>query len=319
MKEKRKMVVLAQITMNAGDDIPGSIIKWNLKKNFEYFDRILVVDGHLTKEAKDFYEQFKNVEVIDSPWKDSYVAQYEAFADKLQEGEWCLYLDCDETPSKELVNLMHYVARGYTNIVRIPCILHITEDNQKYYPVEPRPSLRYEGQWTKNILFQKNDGLYFRHFGSHVIPENRHGNYDYIHAPYFHMKSLESFAYNDVWQAYLSPEGQGYTPTEAALFRMLTKRYKATQEFKEATKQGKWTAPLMKFASQHSKDFDRPISRLSWVYYLLEKHVYMDSNSNMRGPEGALTWDYVKQYVLSKASMDRLNENKNKGNFIEVC
>ena len=89
------MVTLAQITMNAGDDIPGSVIKWNLKNNAKYFDRVIVVDGNLTNRAKEFYSQFKNVEYIDSPWHDSYVDQYRAFTEKLSDGEWCLYLDCD--------------------------------------------------------------------------------------------------------------------------------------------------------------------------------------------------------------------------------
>lgn len=300
--------------MNAGDGINGSTIKWNLKKNAKHFDRVIVVDGDLTEEAKAFYDSIPNCEYVDSPWKDSYVDQYRAFATLLNEGEWCLYLDCDEVPSESLVEFCKNHQPSDENMVLLPCVLHITEDGSRYYPAEPQPSQTYEKQWTKHILFKKTDTLSFRFFGSHVIPTHGAAQKSiYAPHPYYHMKSLESFVYNDVWQAYLHPQGQGYDPVEAARFKMFVRQFKTTQEFKKATKEGKWPAPLIRFAHDHALEFDRPISRLAWVYWILEGHPNIWST-----PVGLLTWEKVKDHVLSKDSMDRIKQNKEKGNFIEI-
>lgn len=308
------MTTLAQITMNAGDDIPGSTIKWNLKNNADKFDLVYVVDGNMTDEAWEFYKQFPNVMAISSPWEDSYVKQYQTFADKLIKGEWCLYLDCDEIPSEELMLQFKFGMKwGKVTMVQIPCILHLTEDGKKYYPVEPQPPQdKKETTWTKNIWFKKTDGLHFRHFGSHVIPQQSDGVTVYAHYPYYHMKSLESFVYNDVYQAFLHPEGQGYDPVEAAQFKMFTKQYKTLNEFKKATKEGAWPIPLQKFARSKATIYNRPISRLAWVYYILEGH--QNPWSDWQQP----SWDDVKKHVLGKESMELFEKNKNEENFIEI-
>lgn len=301
-----KNVVLGTMTMNAGRGIPGSTIRWALRENFSKFERVVVVDGQLTDESREFYKQFSNVRVIDSPWSDSYVKQYQAFCDTLQKGEWGLWLDDDEICSPELlqglaVNNWKFSSK-HVDIYRLPCQLHLTEDNKSYFAAEPIPSKVYTNQWTKNILFQKNEGLRFRHFGSHVIPENQSGRYDYIHFPYYHMKSLESFVYNDVWQAFLSPEGQGYSQIDCRLFKMFTSCYKTTREFKEATRKGTWPPTLKKFAWEKRREYNHPISRLSWVYFILEGHLMPEIDDFMY-------WNNVKQYVLSETTMAVYNNN----------
>jgi hypothetical protein len=308
-------IVLGTMTMNAGRGIPGSTIRWALRNNFSQFERVVVVDGCLTDEAREFYSQFSNVEVVDSPWIDSYVKQYQAFADRLKDGQWGLWLDDDEiwtncvyatrTPGE-----MGYVGSYFdwesknNDIIRLPCVLHLTEDGKNFYASEkpPQDSELKPNQWTKNILFKKNDGLYFRHFGSHVIPENKSGRYGYLPFAYYHMKSLESFVYNDVWQAFLSPEGQGYSPVDSRLFKMFTSCYKTTKEFKEATKKGTWPPTLKKFAWEKRKEYNHPISRLSWVYFILEGHLMPEYDDFMY-------WNTVKQYVLSEDSMKIYNDN----------
>lgn len=306
------MTTLCQITMNAGEGIPGSVIKWNLKKHSDKFDRVIVVDGNLTERAKEFYSQFKNVEWVDSPWTDSYVSQYEAWKAKLKEGEWALYLDCDEiAPS----NLLKFISGDFKckdkKLISLPCVLHISEDNHKYYPVENKPTADYRGQFVKHILLEKHDDLYFRHFGSHVEPQTRKGLNLYVPEPYYHMKSLESFVYNDVWQAFLSPEGQQYNSVEAACFKLFISKYKTTKEFKEAGANGNWPVPLVKFAWEKRWHVEKPISRLAWTYFLLYGHPFLEEDRNF-------TWQNVKQFVLGKESMELFEKNKQEGNFIDV-
>lgn len=302
------MTTLAQITMNAGDDIPGSLLKSSLIGYHKHFDRVIVVDGNLTEAAKKFYKGFDNVVVIDSPWKDSYVDQYKAFSSELKDGEWCLYLDDDELPSDELLKFLKTNYKDYEEkIFALPCVLFILNEDLKYYPAEPAPANHYTGQWTKKILFEKRRELNFHHFGSHVIPYMTDKEPAYIPYPYFHMKSLESFVYNDVWQAFLHPGGQGYTEIESKIFKELTKQFKDTKQFKEVTENNKWPLPLQKFAYDHMKEYHRPISRLAWVYFILEGNfcIFGDVPS----------WDEVKNYVLSKQSNEIMSFNITKQNY----
>lgn len=310
-------VTLCTITMNAGRGIVGSTLPWALREIYPKFKRVIVVDGNLTDEAKSFYSQFSNVEVIDSPWRDGhpdcYVTQYRAFYSALSDEEWCLYLDCDEVPSNELLEFLgsHDFNRDVNDIIRIPCILHLTDDGSRYFAAESAPKREFSGQWTKNILFEKCKDVYFRHFGSHVIPESRRSKYSYISYPYYHMKSLESFVYNDVWQAHLSPEGQQYTPEQAVKFKMFTQCYKTTKDFKISTKKGSWSPPLKKFAWEHRNMYNSPISRLSWVYWILEGHPMPESDPSM-------TWEHVSSHVLSGETLGIFNKNKKDSKFIEV-
>jgi len=311
--------VLAQITMNAGDGIPGSVIKTNLRRNAKYFDKVVVVDGDLTDEAKRFYDGIPNLCVVDSPWRDSYVDQYRAWRDAVDDGDWVLYLDCDEMPSFELLEYLGGRAgradkdiEDGTNTLCLPCVLHMTEDGKSYYAAEKDPLPTYQGQWMKNILVLKDETLDFKHFGSHVIPH--HGDAEkgkYIPYPYYHMKTLESFVYNDVWQAYLHPEGQHYDPVEAKLFKLFTKVYRTTKEFKEATKKGKWSPALRKFAWDKRHQHNKPISRLSWVYFILEGHPHLDDDDFMK-------WKNVKAHILDEEKIGLMHRNRVEGRGITV-
>lgn len=307
------MTTLCQVTMNAGDDILGSVIKWNLLNNHEEFDRVIVVDGNLTPSARSFYNKFHNVEVVDSPWKDSYVDQYKAWFSRLEEEEWALYLDCDEIPSRKLLDVLKSptLKESGANIYKIPCVLHMTENYQKYYPVEPWPEKKLTDQWTKNILLKKTESVGFRYFGSHVIPEDSLNQYGYISLPYFHMKSFESFILNDVWQAFLSPEGQQYSATDAAYFKLFTKQYKTTAEFKKATKDGLWPEPLKKFAWDRRKVYNNPVSRLAWTYFLIYNNFLDFGNLD-------ITLSDVQKFVLDEEKSAKYACELEKNNYIST-
>lgn len=308
-------VVLLTMTMDAGKGIPGSTIRWALRENFAQFEKVVVVDGCLTEEAKAFYDQFRNVQVIDSPWTDSYVKQYEVATETLKKGQWGLWLDDDEICSPELLsglmkNDWKFSSKNL-DIIKLPCQLYLTENGQDYFAAENPPKKIFKDQWTKNILFQKNEELWFKHFGSHVIPMNKNGRFEYIPLPYYHMKSLQSFVYNDVWQAFLSPEGQHYNQIQSKYFKMFTSYYKTTKDFKEATKKGSWPVTLKKFAWDNRREYNSPISRLSWVYFILEGHEMPEKDEFM-------TWNNVKQFVQSQDVMSLYNENKNNNIGIKI-
>lgn len=305
-------LVLSTFCMNAGFDRPNDVL---LKKlgEYDWFDRILICDGRLTEQAREYYSQFKNVEVFDMPWNDDYVRRYKHNAALTEKGDWILHLDSDEICSPELVDYLKIREYEYgpdANIIGIPCILNITEDYKKYYAVEPRPKEKYEGQWVKWILYKNDKTLNFDYFGSHVLPQNTIRSY--CSAPYLHMKSLKSFVENDVYQMYLSPGGQGLTEIEAARFKMLTCVYKNAKDFIQAAKEGKWPLALQKFAYEHQY-IDRPISRLSWYYFGDE----FCNNMWYYGRHFPV-WEHDKQFVLSKECNELYEKNIKEGNFIEV-
>lgn len=309
------MVNLCQMTMNAGTELRMDyIIRHNIEFNSKFFNKTYIVDGNLTNEAIEFYSNFKNIEVINSPWKDDYKFQYLQASNKSKFGEWNLWLDADELPSEQLINFMsnNILDENY-NMYRLPCILYLTEDGEKFYPVEKEPSLLYEGQWTKGILYKIENSLNFKEQGSHIFPN--HGQNEramYLPHPYYHMKSLQSFCENDCYQAFLSPPGQYYSQIETIQFQALTRQYKSTKDFKKATIEGTWPIPLQKFAWDKRTEYDRPISRLFWTYTILNHH------KSIFGIDENMTWENVKQYIQSKQVMEKFEQEKKNNNFIRI-
>lgn len=303
--------------MNAGDGISGSTIKYCLKNYANKFDQVVVVDGDLTDEARQYYNQFSNLTVVDSPWTDSYVSQYRAWADVVEKEDWILYLDCDELPSPELLEFMTHenLSRadedGF-NTLCLPCVLWLTlDDGKTYAAVEPEPLKEFKGQWLKNILVKRKD-LDFKYFGSHVIPTHKSKEKGkYIPFAYYHMKSLESFCVNDVWQAFLLPEGQHYSKIDAKIFKNLTKNYENTKDFKKSVKEGTWSEALKRFAWKNRRQYGSPISRLAWTYWILNGHEMPENDPQM-------TWENVRVYILGQEKLDRHEKNLKEGKIIEV-
>lgn len=312
-------IILGTMTMNAGDDIFQSPIKFLLKNNFTVFKRVIVFDGNLTNNAKEFYKTCDNVEVVNYPWDDNYGARYKLFAEEyLKEQEWGMWLDDDECLTEDLYkwlsNSISDLNKKGVQIVGLPCILHITEDGKFYYPVEPKPPKVYSPEiWVKWILFKKTQWLQFRCAGSHVIPYQSKDNvWSYSDGcAYVHLKSFESFVYNDVWQGFLCPEGQQYTSVEAAQFKLFTSKYKSVQAFKQATVMGEWPEPLKRFAWNSRWITERPISRLAWTYFLLYGHSCLEKDEKF-------TWENVKKYILKEESIKLLQKNKKEGNYIRI-
>lgn len=292
----------ATITMDAGAGIEGSMLTELLRIAEENpcFSRVFVVDGAVNSSTHKIYQSFSKVFLISSPWKDDYKAQYEAFASKIPDGEWCLYLDDDELPSPELLKyLSSFNPDSKTNMFFVPCVLHL-RDGANYFPAEPEPPQEpREGLWFKHILFKKLPSLAFRAFGSHVIPTlGAEEVWKYIPHPYFHMKTLESFVKNDVWQAFLMPEGQQYSAVHSALFKkgLQLTGVSTTKELKEKTITGRWHPVLQKFAWDNRWLTSNPVSRLAWTYFILYGHKPLADDPN-------LTWYNVKKHILSSETM----------------
>lgn len=339
MKNKIENVAIGTMTMDAGDGVFNSPIKDFITNLYDGKVRKLVIfDGNLTDSAREFYQPFldKNPEwvVVDYPWDDQYHTRYQRFANEfLIDGEWGLWLDDDECPSfdplydeagKRRSSLFGTLAEfnpqdkdvQKLKLCQIPCQTYILEDGEYYcldpYPVDPRKFTRET--WLKNVLFKKTSHLYFRWVGSHVIPLLDDMDKHFIgvlQQPYYHLKSFESFVYNDVFQAFLNPQAQHFTPEESKLFQLYTKQFKTMADFKKATKSSGWPKPLQKFAWSKRNEVYRPVSRLAWVYFILE------GNKLLFGQDPQMKWDIVKQYVFQKEKYDLFAKNKEERNFLK--
>ena len=294
------MTTLAQLTMNAGEGIPGSVLKWNLENNGGHYDRILIVDGDLTVEAKEYYSQFDNVEAIDSPWVDDHLVQYQKFADVLEDNEWCLYMDDDEAPGKNLNTLCHQLTQmlpqageaSDANMIILPSILYITEDGSRYYRAlhKPHPQDPRNGGHTKPVLFKKSDTLRFissKPPSVHITPT--HGAAQKAMyasgAWYYHFKSTEAYIINDCLFALVDPPQERYTEDEAVQFKTHLKEsgISTIPEFREAAEAGTWSEGLQHFAKSNQYHVDRPISRLWMWWHHIAGHGATDESAPQLG------------------------------------
>jgi len=315
------MTTLAQLTMNAGEGIPGSVLKWNLEKNAKHFDRVLIVDGDLTDDAKAYYSQFPNVEALDSPWKDDHAPQYRRFADELKDGEWCLYMDDDEAPSEELCTLCKGL-NGWdskANMIVLPSILYITENGKRYYralhkPFEKDPR---NGGHTKPVLFKKKISLDFITSpppSAHVTPT--HGAHQVAmyasQAWYYHFKSVEAYIINDCLFALMNPIQERYTPGEAKVFKegLEESGIKTLSDFRTCTSMGSWGEKLLELAIDNREAYDRPISRLyMWYFHICRPGHLAPSDAS---------WDDVVNYVLADEWRDTYRESKKAGEHVDL-
>lgn len=313
------MTTLAQLTMNAGEDIPGSVLKWNLESHAKYFDRVLIVDGNLTGDAKAYYNQFDNVTALDSPWKDDHAPQYRRFAEELDDGEWCLYLDDDEAPSKNLCIISSQLdqilaqAKGNvanSNIVILPSILYITEDGKRYYRALHRPLLHdpRNGGHTKPVLFKKTATLDFLTSpppSAHVTPTHNAAQAAMYASGgwYYHFKSAEAYIINDCLFALMNPIAERYTPDEAKEFKQCLRDsgIKTIQDFRRATETHSWSDSLIRFAIANKYDYSRPISRLYMWYFEIAHTERTDHNPD---------WGVTVERVLAKEWLDTYRSSK---------
>lgn len=310
-------VTVGTMTMGAGKGLFGSPIRWILKEKLKDFKKVVVFDGALDEESKQFYATISNVEVVDMPWDDSYVSRYQKFAEMLENESWGLWFDDDEYPSDQLVSFIKrkdLFPPKNLNMLYLPCVTLLTEDFKLYAACEEDPG-DDPNVWTKHILFKKTPTLTFWHEGSHVIPTHgrQHEASSYVPFHYFHMKSLKSFVYNDVWQAFLSPRGQQYTPGQEKMFKLFTETFENTKDFKKATKEGLWPMNLQKFAMQNMDEVNKPVSRLAWVYWILEGHKYPFSNI-----KPLPKWEDVKKFVLEEKKTNLFQKNMLEKNYIIV-
>lgn len=236
-------IIIGTYTMNAGSDIPGSAIKYMLETYHDKLPYMVVVDGNLTSEAKAYYKKFPKLRYMNSPWRDSHLAQYKARDSLVDEGDWVLALDDDELPSDELFEFISNqeiektLNNNNLNMCYVPGVLYI-HDGENGYKFLQAEDVDLDNGFFKAILYKKTNSLNYIHSNEyHTVPthgtETRAVKIPYH---YIHLKTAESFIINDCHNAFISPENERYTAVQAKQLREIKKEYKfnTLEDFKKA-------------------------------------------------------------------------------------
>lgn len=282
--------VLGYITMNAGDGIPGSILKWALSTYAPRFDYSVVVDGNLTEEAKKFYSTIPNLKVVDSPWTGRHGPQYYIRNSAIDDGDWLLALDDDEYPSEGLMELVHgiHTLPSSINIAYIPSLTYMSVDNtDNFWRVQTTPSREDYLRRSKRIFYKKstkNNYFIQSPCGMHVTPtqiEIFDGEYHQSEKPvgdprcfFYHMKTLESFIYNECVYNVSNPrhesgpQARQMTLEQETKFESLVNKYdlKNIPKFLEITKNHTWPKEFKDFVFQFKDKLGLAMCKFYYLY-----------------------------------------------------
>lgn len=295
-------VALGYITMNAGDDIPGSIVKWALKTYSKYYDYTVVVDGNLTEEAKTFYSSLEgDIRIINSPWNATHLPQYHARNSAVDEGNWILALDDDEFPNNNLVGLNNFVRDGKLethNIVYIPSLTYLcTDSSNNFWRVQTSPSREDFLRRSKRILYKKNQrSNYFisSPCGMHVTPTqvSQDGRLDEkpVGDPtifFYHMKTLESFIWNECVYNVSNPKHESgpqarqMTREQEDEFIRLVEKYelKNIPKFLQMTKDRAWPEEFKNFVYQFKDILGQAMCKFFYAYEYISKKDFSNIKS----------------------------------------
>ncbi len=284
-------LALTYITMNAGDGIPGSILKHCLTTLHNKVDYCVVVDGQLTPQAMDFYKTIPNLTVINSPWTGRHVEQYHVRNEAIPIGDWVLCMDCDELPSDQLIHVARQLVQNHQlpyNICYSPSITYLAIDGtNNFIRIQEPPTVEDFPRRSKRLLYKRQENNYFisSPCGKHVTPTHIKGNSldevpigskDYIH---YHFKTIESFILNECIYVVSNPRhesGPGARQLtqeqENTLVDLVTKYdYKNTSKFIEDTKKGQWPSDFRDFVYQFKGHLGQSMSKFYYLYEFLRK------------------------------------------------
>lgn len=276
---------LGFITNNAGDGIPGSTIKWTIKTFKKYFKSILVVDGKITTEAKNWYNEY-GIKFIDAPWTGKHIDQYIIRSNYFKEnhnGDWLLALDCDEAPTFELATCLEEIIKWcelkQCTHLMLPTEGYISFTDDKYFPTIYGD---YKDRPSKNIFYIPGTERYItNNTGTHVtIVANDYSRMKAIKVPYMHLKCLTTVIFNtaitimdDLYENNNNTPGRGMTEEQGKrLFEIGTKYNLLTKEnFRIATKQDNWPPELVELVKEF-KHIKHHCRSLYLLYFCVMNH-----------------------------------------------
>lgn len=307
-------LVLGTVTMNAGDGMPGSILKQALPVHHNYFDRIIIVDGQWTQEAEDYYKAFPNVFVIFNLWKDSLLEQIELIVDQLEDDDWFFMLDDDEIVTERLGSALEKIfsagpLKDITDLI-IPRITYIRDRDDLFYPadVDYDPNLVdiTDPKFGRRCLCKK-EGIKFLSSsgGHHVVPTHDDPKIAMLPLAHLHIKAPEQYVIADCLKSMLDPINERFTPLQAESYSALLKEngIDSYKSYTDSVVNGTWSEDLKKWAIIN-RFSDSPASRPFMWYFLIE---HPEEN-----PDKLFTKERALDMILSHTWMDNMREAKRK-------
>jgi hypothetical protein len=271
-------ITLVTVTMNAGKDMPGSCLPYALLKHYPHFKNIIIVDGSLSKESKEYYSVFPNVKVIDNPWKESLLEQLKLAASNIDDDKWFLMIDDDEFLGDALIDVLKKVDRSdslnkLTDII-IPRLTFIKTDSSGFYSMDT-PTNDYnlpikDINLGRRCLFKVKDLKYHHAYGRHVVPYHDNpliGGVPYGHV---HLKTPELYIINDCLKSRIDPIHERLTEKQAKEYLYLLDKegIDSTKTYKESVYKGTWSKDLKDWAIEH-RNINTPVSRPYMWYFLI--------------------------------------------------
>lgn len=312
-----------------------------ISHSWDAFDRIILVDGnfHFNDSGSQIYSDYigqdsiieydeynnqiikgKKLWVVDRPWNDNFSEGYQTSLDLLEEGEWNFICDSDEYPSPMLMENLDNIISESDNgnkydIAVFPVVDFL--DGKRLWEDHEVPQTYINGMWVKSIYVRKGkEKIKLQYAGDEI--KNCHAiavgtNYKYFNFPYYHKKKTEDFVKNELWEMFLTPEGQRLNPIECARFRRAIKmdKIETSQEFMERLENGNIGPLLKKLAVEYREQFIgpnndlHPLNQMFVFLYLV--------NKNDTPPSGShdLEWYYTYIRNWKKSNLTYKNFLKN--------
>ncbi len=304
-----------------------------IQKSWNYFDYFNIVDGNLNEDfVKTFDDYVRSMDkfseeqcdvitdrdlhgnriyhisklnLIDRKWDDNFVRQYLTALNYSEKGDWLLHLDSDEFPSQILLdnleNIIHESGDGMSyDIVTLPVVDFLNEE--KLWEDAEVPQTYKQGMWTKHILIKRWDNTIKLHYAGdeerncHAIPLGK--KYVYKPYPYYHFRTTEDFVKNELWEMFLTPEGQRLSPVECARFKTGCKveGIKTSREFMQKIQKGIIGPILEKIAFEYRDKFIGPNNDLH-PFCQLYAYYYCFCNNDKENPDPKFDKQFYTTYV----------------------
>ena len=281
-------LVLGIATMNGGYGMPGAALKETLKC-MPYVHKVVIVDGALGDEGREFYkENCPDAVIVDSPWAESLKVQYDALLKHMDDGDWWLMLDDDEVTSWGLNQFLLSMKMRLDDdkpAIDNPDVFSLSTPRVTSFPDPECPAKYYmgeevpvsSGQTGPNVagprahIFKVCPEMQMMHSkaGRHVVPyyPNRAAAYlvgeDIFHA---HLKAPELYVYNDCVKAMFDDDIKD--PAISQEYRDMLNHcgIKTSKDFTVITTKGQVTQEFKDFCLKY-RGYGAPEGRLFIWYY----------------------------------------------------
>ena len=263
-------------------DLQFELFKERIDPNAQ--DNIMGDFGVVKVDNNDWSERRNKLLVVNRSWNNNFAGAYQTYLDCTEEGDWILMMDSDEFPSQLLMDNLDKIIEDSDNgrnfdIAMLPVVDFL--DGEKLWNDDEVPQTYQPGMWVKYIFVRRGKNpIQLVYSGTsesncHAIAQGT--KYAYYCYPYYHKKNTLDFVKNELWEMFLTPEGQRLSNLECARFVQACKIMKinSSQEFMQRIEEGTIGPILEKMAIEYREKMIgeqgdlHPLCQLFCYYFLV--------------------------------------------------